>query len=82
MAGGVAVEIHQDVDAVGLYPRRQVGVGHLRLRRHVAERPMVLPDSAPGGNDEGRVRMMPGVVDVVHQGRPLVGAGAVLAMAR
>ena len=50
--------------------RVDVGFGHLRLRRHVAERPVVGADAVSGGQHEGVVGMMPWIVHVVDERGP------------
>lgn len=62
--------------------RRNLRVGHLTLRRHVAVRPMVLPHTRLDGEEEGSIGMMARIVDVVHQRRPAFGTGGMASMAR
>lgn len=50
---------------------------HLHLRRHVPERPMVLPHAELGRDEKSFVSVMAGIVDVVNKWRTLVGSGAV-----
>ena len=53
---------------------------NLRLRRHVAVEPMMLPDAGSGGQVEGFVRMMPRIVDVMDERRTQFRARRVLAV--
>ena len=58
-----------------------IRLAHLWLRRHVTKRPMMLPHAPLGREYERVVCMMAGIVDVMHQRRPLVRSGGVSTVA-